>query len=86
MEKGATVAIDGAGVFAVEGKDIVRAAGRVVQIHMRQAFPPAPNADDLAVGVAGSVNNSLNHGIQARDVAAAGENPNSFCCHDCSFE
>ena len=85
MQERAARAIDGARVFTVEGKNVVRAAGRVVQINVRQAFPPAPDADDLAARVAGSINHCLDDGIQAGNVAATGENPNAFCRHDCSF-
>ena len=35
--------------------------------------------------IAGTINHRLDNGIQSGNVAAAGENPNAFCRHDCSL-
>ena len=59
MQKRAARAVDRARVFAVERKNIVRAAGRIVQIDMRQAFPSTPDADDFAIDFASSINNGF---------------------------
>ena len=68
-----------------ERQDIAGAAGRILQIDMREALPAAANADHLAADLASTVDHRLDHGIQPRHVAAAREYTDTLHSHECSF-
>src|SRR5262249_42153451 len=44
VQIGAAGAVDGAGVFAIEGQNVAGAAGRVLQIDVRQTLPSFANS------------------------------------------
>ena len=71
-------------VFSRSSGRMYRAAGGIVQINVRQSFPSAPDADDLAP-IAATIYHRLDDGIQSGNVAAAGKNPNAFFCHERSL-
>ncbi len=81
MQERASGAIHGAGDLAVQGQNVAGLAGRVVQIDVGEAFPAAADADDLAIVFRTAVYRAFNDGIQPRDVAAAGEDSNTFVWH-----
>ena len=74
-------AVDRAGILAIQRQDVARAARRVLQVDVRQAFPAAADADHLAADLAAAIDHRFDDGIQTRDVAAARENADTLRCH-----
>src|SRR5882762_2221749 len=71
VEYGAARAIDGAGIFAIEWANV--RVGGIGGIHMGKTLPAFADADDGAAELAGAIDDGLDDGIQAGNVAAAGE-------------
>ena len=72
VQVGAAGAVDGARVIAIERLNVTGAARRIVQIDVRQRFPPAPQADHFAADFARSIDYGLDDGIQTGNVSATG--------------
>ena len=60
------------------GQNVTRLAGRVVQNDVCQAFPSAPDADDLAADLGAAIDHFLDDGVQAGNVAASREDANAL--------
>ena len=82
MQPRAAGAVYGARVLPVERDDVAGDAGRIVEIDVGQTFPTAADPGDFGADRAAAVHNCLNNGIQPRDVAATGENADSFLAHN----
>ena len=82
MEERAAGAVDGARVGAIQGKDVVRPAQRVLQVHVGQAFPPAADAGDFNLHLAAAIDNTLDDRVQPGDVAPSGKDSDAFGCHE----
>ena len=59
VQHGAAIAIYGAGVVAVERKNIAFAALGIVQVDVRQPLPAAPDAGDFDTVLRAAVNHAL---------------------------
>ena len=77
MQDGAAGPVDGAGVGAIQRHDVVLLGRRIVRIEVREAFPAAADAYNLAAVFRAPVNHFFDDGIQPGNVAAAGENANT---------
>jgi hypothetical protein len=51
-------------------------------VDVRQAFPSAPDADDLAPDFVAPIDYGFDYGIQTRHVAAAGEDTYTLSSHE----
>ena len=72
-----TGALDGPGVDAIERPEVA-GVGPVARPDMRQAFPPAADADGRVTGLRGAIDDTLDDGVETRDVASAGEDRDPF--------
>ena len=73
MQKGAALAVDLARILAVEMHEVI-VVETIVQVGMRQAFPAAPNADDIEADFGRrAINDGLDHRVQAGNIAAPGQ-------------
>ena len=70
--------VDGARVFAAQRDEIVRPAGRIIEIQVRQGLPAAAEAHDLDIILAAAIGHGLDDCIEAGDVATARENADAF--------
>jgi hypothetical protein len=52
---------------------------------VRQSLPAAADADHLAADFTGAVDNCLDDGIEAGDIAATGQNPDASRWHEGSL-
>src|SRR5664279_1887032 len=65
-------AIDRAGIGPIERHDVVRIQAGA-RLHVGQAFPAAPDAHDLVAKLSCAIDDALDDGIEAGDVAASRE-------------
>ena len=56
-------------------------AGWIVAIEMSQTFPAAAKADDFDVVLTAAIRNGFDHRVEARNIAAAGENSDALLRH-----
>jgi hypothetical protein len=63
VEIRSTRSINGAGVLAIEWLDIPRFACRIFQIHVRQSFPAAADANNVVSNFGAPVDNRLDDRI-----------------------
>src|SRR5712692_1903854 len=74
--------VDGARVLTVERNNVAAPAGRVLEVQVRERLPSATQPDDLDIVVAAAVGNGFYDRVEARDIAAAGENADALLRHD----
>src|SRR5918999_6239567 len=82
MQHGASAPIDGAGVLAIERDDVVRPAGGILKIHVREPLPATTEAEDLDVVLAAAIGNALDDRVEAGNVAPTSENADALFRHD----
>src|SRR5262249_41469559 len=63
MQIGTARAVDGTRILPVQRQYIARAAGRILEVDMRQALPTPANSDHLAADLAASVDHCFDYGI-----------------------
>src|ERR1700692_3819482 len=73
--------VDGAGVFTIQGDNVVGPAGRVLEVQVREGLPTTAEADDLDVVLTAAISHALDDRVEAGDVAAARENADASSHH-----
>ena len=81
VEERAAGPVDGARVVARERQHVPRAARGIVEIEVREPLPPAADADRPRRRGRRPVDDALDDGVQAGDVAPAREDPDARSCH-----
>src|SRR5882724_1745472 len=81
VQHGAAAPVDGASVFTVQRHEVVRPAGRVLEVQVREGLPPTAETDDLDVVLTAAISHALDDRVEAGDVAAARENADAFSRH-----
>ena len=81
VEDGAAVAVDGPGVLAVQLEHVPGLAGRVVEVHVGEPLEALADAHHLEAVLPAPVDDALDDRVQARDVAAAGEDSDAPLLH-----
>src|SRR4029453_19277123 len=81
VQHGPTASVDDARVFTVERDEVVRFAGGVVEVQVREGLPTAAETDDLDVVLTAAIRNGLDDCVQAGNIAAACENADAFFRH-----
>ena len=61
MQKRAAGPVDGPGVIAIQRQNITCAARGFVEVDVRQAFPTAPDSDDVTIDFTSSIDDALDH-------------------------
>src|SRR5689334_2431891 len=56
-------------------------AGRGLEVQVRESLPATTEADHLDVVLTATICHTLDHGVEAGDVAAARENADASRCH-----
>ena len=79
MENGAAGTVDCAGVVAIEWADV--GVGRIRGVHVGETFPSFANTDDGAAQMSGAIDDRLDDGIKAGNVAAAGKDGDFIFSH-----
>ena len=74
VEDRAAGAVDRPGVVPVERAEVV-GVGAGAGPDVGQALPAAADADDVVADLGGAVDDALDDGVEAGDVAAAGQDP-----------
>ena len=69
--------VDGPGVVAVERPEVV-GVGSELRADVGQPFPAAADPEDLVAHLGRAVDDALDDGVEARDVAAAGQDPDAL--------
>src|SRR4029077_4310861 len=75
---------DGARIGPIERQDIARAARGIIQVDMRQPFPPSPDTDHLTTNFTASIDHALDHRVQAGNIPTAGEDTHTLDRHQYS--
>src|SRR5947208_731653 len=73
VQHGAAAPIDGAGIFTVQGNNVVGPAGRILDVQVHEGLPATAETDDLDVVFAAAVSHALDDRVEAWDVTAASE-------------
>src|SRR5215475_10141371 len=81
VEYGTAVPVDCTRVLTSKLNDVMRAAGRVINVEMRKRFPAATEAKDFDVVLAAAIRGTLDDGIQPRDITAAGKDTDTLYSH-----
>src|SRR3982074_1690306 len=74
VQHSAAAPVDGASVFTIQRHQVVRPAGRVLEVQVREGLPTTAETDDLDVVLTAAISHALDDCIVAGDVAAAREN------------
>jgi hypothetical protein len=80
VEKRATGPVNGADDTFVQRDHVLRLRGRVIGVIVQQSGPSPADADDLMAFIHGPIDQSLDAGIQSRDVAPSSQNSDSHAC------
>ena len=77
MQERSTGSIDRAHPRQVEGLEVILHALTVIGVGTEKAAPPVADTDDVVTLMDDSIDDCLDAGVQARDVAASGEDANT---------
>ncbi len=81
VQHGAAASVDDARVFPVQRDEVVRLAGWIVEIQVREGLPTTAETDDLDVVLTAAIGHGLDDCVEAGDVPAARENADAFSRH-----
>ena len=81
VEHGTAVPVDRARVFTSKLNDVMRPAGRVIDVQMRKRFPAATETNDFDVVLAAAIGGTLDDGIEPWDITATGKYTDTLYSH-----
>src|SRR5207247_7516024 len=82
VEHGTAVPVDRARVLSSKLNDVMRPAGRVIDVQMRKRFPAATETNDFDVVLAAAIRGTLDDSIEPRDITATGKHTDTLYSHD----
>src|SRR5258708_6595552 len=78
VQHSAAAPVDGARVFTIQRHEVVRPAGRVLEVQVCEGLPTPAETDGLDVVLTAAISHALDDCVEAGDVAAARENADAF--------
>ena len=82
MQHGSPAPIDRARVLTVQLHDIMRPAGRVIEVQMRECLPTSTEPEDLNAILAAPIGGALDDGVETGDVAATSKYADALYRHN----
>ena len=81
VQHGSAAPVDRARVLTVQLHDIMRPAGRVIEVQMRECLPTSTESEDLNAILAAAVGGALDDRVEAGNVAATSKYADALYRH-----